>query len=137
MKLIEQRLYPDSVPGQKQPLFAAFPDCEGKDSIEPLQASFSPPGIGMKQYLRVRVPLKDMAEASQFLPDFLCIIQLSIIGKGVVLTSEVQFHGLFSTIRIDNRKACMEQRAQPLAINSFRVRSPPCHGSQHFGQHCF
>ena len=53
MLLPEQRLHPDSVPGQKQALLPLQPDSKGVDAVELFQAAFLPLNEAVKQHLCV------------------------------------------------------------------------------------
>ena len=53
MLLPEQRLYPDSIPGQKQALLPLQPDSKGIDAVELFQAAFLPLNEAVKQHLCV------------------------------------------------------------------------------------
>ena len=60
MYFIKQRLHPDTIPGQKQPLSLFFPNSKGENPVKALDAHFAPLCIGMEHYFRIGMAFKIM-----------------------------------------------------------------------------
>ena len=130
MELIKKRLYPHPVPGQKQPSVLFLPDRKGEDSVESVYAIRPEFRIGMEHHLCVGVSGKLVPGSYQFLPQFLGVIQLSIVYQGIILPAPVQRHWLFASLGIDDCQSGMQQRCIRCAVSAGTIRSPPLHRFQ-------
>ena len=132
MEGVKQGLYPDSVPGQEQPLCPGLPNREGKDAIELMDTGFSILGIGMEQHFRIGMALEAVTSQFHVMPQLVCIIQLPIVNQNIVLPCPAQLHGLLSALRVNDGKTGMEQGRILLPENAMPIGAPAVHGEQHF-----
>src|SRR6266496_3508431 len=137
---VMQRLFPDAIPSEKQRIFFAIPDCEGKHAIEFVQAAGSAFFVQVHDNFGVRSRSKAMSLIFEFISELLVIVNLTIERNpyGLIFVG----HGLFSRWgKIDDAQPFMSKtrgyRAGVLNQFTFIVRSAvgkrATHGAQHVG----
>ncbi len=131
MKLIEQGLHPDPVPGHKQPSSPLLPDGKRKNPVQLLDAPFPKLRVGMEKHFRVRMPQKGMSLLLKLPTQFLCIIKLPVVDEDVGFSCPGKNHGLLSAQGVDDRQSAMEQGNIILCPNSAAIRPTTVHGGKH------
>src|SRR6266511_4655657 len=116
---IVERLDPETVPRQEQPLALAVPEREGEHPLQPLHAALAFLLVEMEDRLRIALGAVAMAARHEPRPQARGIVDLAVVGEpaGAVLIG----HGLLARGHVHDGQPAMAEPYRPLGPYSLAV----------------